>query len=297
MKLKMLGLLAAVSLLLAAFPVLAAEGTGEIPQGTPTLDGVAEELWDTSSEEIPIEFVLQMPEGGSAATGSARLLWDDSYLYCLLVVNDGTPTTGPKDSDQPWGTDSVEVFLDEADSNGTDLDIAQFRVGRTDGKLSGMLQHTVKDEEGMRSEYADTKWGIKDGTDGYVVEIAIPWTRISPEAGATKIGLEFQINDEINDSGVADGIITSPCPDIWAPANYRTMTLVSEKTAEGQEAVEDTENGGEAGTSQNVDSNLSESGSGSFEKVVIVILAIILVVTVVESVLVCKTVFRKKADK
>ena len=242
---------AAMLLTLIFSMVTVSAASANIPKGTPTLDGVEEEMWKNASAKIPMNFSLAGLEDTNA-TGYARVMWDDKFLYCIGVIKDSTPTTGLKDPENPWFTDSFEVFLDEENKGTGDIPIAQFRVD-TQGKFSGMLQHVTKDEAGMRSEYKDTKYAVKTNETGYVVEIAIPWTRIKPTADKTEIGLEFQINDEKDNSGYQDGKISSSVPNIWKCETYRNLVL-SSKVVKNPEASKDNSTGT---TSKNQTTNVT----------------------------------------
>lgn len=74
---------------------------GEVPQGTPTIDGQTETLW----EMLPATEVRA--ESGLAAR--FRLLWDAAHLYVLAEVQDATPDR----------EDRVELFLDENNAKST----------------------------------------------------------------------------------------------------------------------------------------------------------------------------------
>lgn len=247
----------ALTLVFSVLTVSAANQT--IPKGTPTIDGVEESMWNNASAKIPITMTWTGDEDTNAS-GYARVMWDDKFLYCIGVIKDSTPTTGLKDNVSPWFTDSFEVFLDEENKGTGDIPIAQFRVD-TKGKFTGMLQHVSKDEAGMREEYKDTKFAVKTNATGYIVEIAIPWTRISAKANTT-IGLAFQINDEKDNSGYQDGTITSAVAgSIWKCQNYSDFILSSDTVSDGKSNNNSTVGESKNNSSKNQSSNQSTVGS------------------------------------
>lgn len=224
-----------------------------IPYGTPTIDGEMEELWDGASHKIVIDMVNDGYSEGNA-TGYARMMWDEKYLYVLGYIQDPTISTWENPENKWWwATDSLEVFLDERNAH-VDVknEIAQIRVSRQ-GILSGMLMSVGVDQDGILMEYTATKWAAKNiGNSGdYVIELAIPWTRNTLPAAGTQIGTEFQINDvrgekPENDSS-ADSVVNSEVISVWNAGTYRMMTLSAEKA--GSDDASDT-NEGDVNTSE-----------------------------------------------
>ena len=208
----------------------------EIPTGTPVIDGVMEELWNGASNKIAIEMTNE-GDAGRNATGYARMMWDSQYLYVLGYVNDRTLSTYEPTDSTWWASDSFEIFLDERNAHNTvKNEISQIRVSRQ-GTLSGMLMSTAVNREGVLAEYGGTKWAAKNvGSSGdYVIELAIPWTRISSPSAGTQIGTEFQINDVYDGASKtsADGVINSEVIDVWQCGTYRMMTLSAAKVDDG----------------------------------------------------------------
>lgn len=152
--------------------------TIEIHKGTAAVDGEIEEAWD-AAEEVPLDIVVQ----NAKATGTAKLLWDEQYLYVLMPVKDDVLND---DSADDYQQDSIEVFIDEnnARSGAYDADDKQYRVS-FNNKLSFNGEKCL--EENITAKAVTTD-------DGYLVEAAMKWTDITPASG-TEIGLELQIND------------------------------------------------------------------------------------------------------
>ncbi|MBQ2922525.1 MAG: hypothetical protein IJE60_05470 [Tyzzerella sp.] len=230
-----------------------------IPNGTPVVDGVMEDMWNNASNKIVIDIVNS---GTTTLTGYARMMWDSQYLYVLGYVNDPTLAT-VENGETYWATDSFEIFLDEANAHSTvKNDIAQIRVSRQ-GALSGMLMSKVAGKDTVLATFPKMKWAAKNtGTAGnYIVETAIPWTKATGAAG-TQIGIEFQINDMKSNTtaGGADALVNSEVIDTWTCATYRMMTLSATKAAGGNSG---TASGGNNGTTSGGNNSTTPGGNNS----------------------------------
>lgn len=148
-------------------------------KGTPLVDGTVDAVW-TRAKAIPTEVVTQ---GDRAATGSFRVLWDETYLYVLAEVKDSTlDDTSPNVYEQ----DSVEVFVDQNNhkTEGYETDDGQFRVN-----FKNLV--SFNGNPGAQSRF---KSAAKPIAGGYLVEMAIPFTELTPRVG-TVIGFDAQVND------------------------------------------------------------------------------------------------------
>lgn len=148
-------------------------------KGTPVVDGTVDAIW-TRAKAIPTEVVTQ---GDRAATGSFRVLWDEAYLYVLAEVKDATlDDTSPNVYEQ----DSVEVFVDQNNhkTEGYETDDGQFRVN-----FKNLV--SFNGNPGAQSRFKSV---AKPVAGGYLVEMAIPFTELTPRVG-TVIGFDAQVND------------------------------------------------------------------------------------------------------
>ena len=148
-----------------------------IVKGTATIDGKEDAVWKNASE-IPLTINL-----GTNTNATARLLWDENYLYAYVNVTDPVLNS---DSANAHEKDSFEIFIDENHhkSDSYEEDDKQYR-------MNYLNEHSFNGqkclEENMQSNVVLTE-------NGYCVEAAFKWTDMTPTSG-TSIGLELQIND------------------------------------------------------------------------------------------------------
>lgn len=129
---------------------------------------------------------------GNGATGISRMLWDENYLYVLTEVKDAKLSNA---SENAYEQDTVEVFFDENNhkSASYETDDLQCRVNYENDK-------TVTDGRSTDSFIS----AAKQTSDGYLVEIAIPYT-----IGAFSSGQILGFDVQINDDGTGEGKRTS----------------------------------------------------------------------------------------
>lgn len=146
--------------------------------GTPIVDGSVDAIW-SSTQAMPIN---QYQTAWQGATGTARALWDERYLYVLIQVSDAQLD---KSNANAWEQDSVEIFLDRNFARTTyyEADDAQYRVN-FDNETSFQPASVA---DGFESAV------LVSGTN-YTVEAKIPFEFVTPGA-RTKLGFDAQIND------------------------------------------------------------------------------------------------------
>lgn len=169
--------------------------------GTPTIDGVRDEAYEGSDMiDIMQPGMMDLAVDGHA-TAKVWTLWDDTNIYVYAEVNDTTPATTYTEGTDPWMLDSVEVYVDFA--NTKDLSVymheqeltGQFRFCRTAEypEVSGAGLYTEEAKDRVEFEVID------NGAEGYIVEAAIPHRDL-----AQKVGFSFQINDDMDGDQVRD---------------------------------------------------------------------------------------------
>jgi len=146
--------------------------------GTPAIDGTIDAVWK-NAPALPINRYQMAWQG---ASGTAKVLWDNNYLYVLFQVNDAQLD---KKSANAWEQDSVEVFLDENNGKTSfyQADDGQYRVN---------FSNTASFNPASIAK--NFKSATKVTGTNYVVEMKIPFKTIKPKADM-KIGFDVQIND------------------------------------------------------------------------------------------------------
>lgn len=154
-------------------PINLAEETATALYGTPEL-GSNDPLWAKTMEHI-IDRRTDSDDSKPKATGTARILWDEDYLYARVVVEDSDVYVG-NGPDHMY--DSVEFFVGPGD-NGSN----QWRVSAT-----GVLSGQAAEGRAAWTELTET---------GYIVEMRIPKRNLTLEEGP----FTFEVN--INNSSSA----------------------------------------------------------------------------------------------
>ncbi len=150
----------------------------QIGNGIIAVDGQKETVWDQAKD-----VQLQIRTGTTKAAVTAKLLWDEQYLYVLADVTDAALD---KTSSETHEQDSLEVFIDENNhkSDSYEDDDKQYRINYENAQsFSGP---NCNEENVVSAAVVTDK--------GYLIEAAFKWTEIAPAVGDT-IGVELQIND------------------------------------------------------------------------------------------------------
>ncbi len=147
--------------------------------GTPEVDGVIDEIWNTAAE-IKAENVLQAP----TATASFKVLWDDNALYLLADVKDADlDATSGQDHEK----DSIEFFLDEFNENSGNYDSNDYQL-----RINYLNQ--ISGTAGIANRVT-SKVVVTEGV-GYVVEARIEFLGMPKNYKVS--GTEFALNDASN---------------------------------------------------------------------------------------------------
>jgi endo-1,4-beta-xylanase len=144
--------------------------------GSPALDA-ADPLWQ-SAQEIPINQYLMAWQG---AQGTARVLWDERYLYVLIAVTNAEMN---KANRSPHEQDSVEIFLDEGNHKAGYMqeDDGQYRVN-------------FDNEQSFNPASIAAGFESRSFVSGksYTVAVKIPFRTVKPKEN-TLVGFDLQIN-------------------------------------------------------------------------------------------------------
>jgi cellulose/xylan binding protein with CBM9 domain len=176
-------------------------GTVHVPRATGpiTVDGIAlEPAWAaaaTSPELVPAE---GSPDPVGKAT--AKLTWDDQYLYAFVSVTDSDVWSEYKNHDDPlWKQDCVELFID---ADGNRRGYVELQVNPNNATFDSWFATT-------RAQPGDPSWdsgmvtAVKlrgttapgDTDQGWDAEIAIPWQAVRGRDDAMAVRLPPQVGD------------------------------------------------------------------------------------------------------
>lgn len=162
----------------------------EAPEGTPTIDGEMETLWDNAAW-TNIGIIYDGAENTFGCAARAKIMWDKEnivYFY-VEVTNAG----------EPQEADAVEFYLDENMDRavGYGSDDRQTVI-----KFPGLVttNNAVTDSEGVDIGRPELGKAASKRTDvGFNVEVALTLSKQKAEIGK-QIGLEFMYND-VDDAG------------------------------------------------------------------------------------------------
>jgi biopolymer transport protein ExbD len=169
-------------------------------KGAITIDGIASDPGWAGITQSP-EFVPA--EGGSEPNGkaTARMTWDDQYLYVFANVVDTDIFSPFKNHDDTiWKADCVELFID---ADGNQRGYIELQVNPNNATFDSWFASTraqpgdVSWESGMVTavKVNGTPDKAGDGDTGWDVEIGIPWTAVRGRDAEMKINLPPKLGD------------------------------------------------------------------------------------------------------
>lgn len=154
----------------------------------PTIDGALE---STYTNVYSIETLLSGNAGAPNLFGTWSGLWDETNVYLYISITDDNLFG---DSGTGWyNDDGVEIFFDGGNEKATAYDNNDFQFATVYGTNS------LVEGSNNQSTATGIQYILQETTNGYVVEIKIPWNTLNtqPEIGAT-IGFDIGINDDDN---------------------------------------------------------------------------------------------------
>lgn len=196
--------LAAMMLALCAVPCFATKGEQTDPAdlkfGTPRVDGILDEMYrDGFVLEINDKMPFYQIGNGTADTLSAKAyyLWDYSYLYYCIVVQDKFITTRGETfhelEEDPWQEDCVEQWF----VDGGDFKVNTDAYGYSFYSGNGICTFDIDE--------AHYKTSVDKDNNTYTIEVAVPLPDL--DEGRT-FGLGLQVNsidEEENGGAYQDG--------------------------------------------------------------------------------------------
>lgn len=177
---------------------------------TITIDGVLDEpLWTRAGKTGRfVDAGSGKARDDAPVQGSARLAWDDTFLYVAVEVDDAKIRGGfPADAIDPhlWERDTVELMLDP-DGDGDNRDYYEIQVSPQNLVFDSQFDDYNAPRPTPNGPFGHQEWraeltsAIKirgtidddsDRDEGYVVEMKIPWKSFTkakeapPKPGAT----------------------------------------------------------------------------------------------------------------
>jgi len=182
--------------------------------GTLKLDGALDEApWKDAAE---IGAFVNVRTGGpdpeSSVQGSAKLLWDDKFLYIGATIKDEEVEGGfDKAEKDPhlWTKDCLEVMLDP-DGDGDNKDYYEIQINPQNLVFDSKFDEYNKPRTEPNGPFGHQDWSAKlesavkvngtldkddDEDQGYVVEARIPWASFDKAKSAPpKPGDSWRVN-------------------------------------------------------------------------------------------------------
>lgn len=192
-----------------------------------TIDGKADEkAWRTATESP--DFTVAEGSPGSDQKTTARLLWDDEYLYVFVHAEDADVASQYTKNDDPmWKEDIIEIFID-ADGNGQGY--VELQVNPHNAQFDAWFPKT-------RRQKSHLEWSAKmksavqvlgtldqrgDTDQGWSVEIAIPLAAVKGMDDGMKVsvppavGDQWKLNIVRGEKPAKGGLVASS----WNPITY-----------------------------------------------------------------------------
>lgn len=226
--------------------LMAPAGTYRAVQGTAELDGKLDDAYSRAQAVAIYKDASGNDISSSCATGVARTIYDENYIYSFVSVKDSTPNVNVTNStNSNYGVDGMQFFYDfkNADGAGWITDHSgYFILDMSNGYLADGKTEVVRWHRGFSGfkgnpEKMDFR-AVKTEA-GYDIEIrvALPDTiraRYAAGEDNIQIGVGFQINDDQNDDGTREKYSVSDGSVAYAydkPDHMANMILAGDPTA------------------------------------------------------------------
>ncbi|MEZ6118763.1 MAG: DUF4347 domain-containing protein [Pirellulaceae bacterium] len=161
-----------------------------------TVDGTVDGIWAGAISNSVSLLTSGTIDNDTDLSATWSSLWDSSYLYFLVEVDDDTLEGTGTDY---FSDDIVELFVGQQITGNSTYDADEYHLGiRASDNTLVTGPHSATGASGILH-------AVTTNATGYTVEVAIPWSRlgVSPTSGHV-IGLEVQVGDDDN-GGTLDG--------------------------------------------------------------------------------------------
>jgi LmbE family N-acetylglucosaminyl deacetylase len=180
----------------------------------PTIDGDLSEFEGLETFDIPHTNLWEGATTDAAdLTGSFSVMYDDSFLYLAVTVQDDTVVSNiaPNDVKGHWRSDSVEITIDPQGPGASEHTLTTFKTGIFPFDTEGNVQaeRDADANQGVISLTApDMQVASARTDDGYQLEVAIPWNAVP---GEVAVGDSFGLNVLLYDCDKADAAVGENC--------------------------------------------------------------------------------------
>jgi hypothetical protein len=176
-------------------------GTVHIPRapGPISVDGLASEpAWGVAA--VSPEFATAEGSADPVGKATAKLTWDDQFLYALVSIADSDVGSEYKNHDDPlWKQDCVELFID---GDGNRRGYVELQVGPNNATFDSWFA-TTRAQPGDPSWDSGMQTAVKlrgttapgDTDQGWDAEIAIPWQAVRGRDEQMAVRLPPQVGD------------------------------------------------------------------------------------------------------
>jgi len=237
--------------MILSVPIYAEENGVTVVYGTPTVDAVIDDVW----ESVPGYKTLNS-YGGAPVTSDTlsewKFMWDEERFYVLIVVTDSQLNA---QNATYWQNDCTQLFIDfEHSSDFGNYSYENFgaAIGIRNCWEGGILtppesfviealgQNYIF-EEG-EDEYDQVEKAQKTVDNGYIIEYSFKptlyWSDFKMESGQQG-GIDFCNDDSLEGSDKRDNLFTfSKNGDTWGnPKNLITFTLADKDSVVDLEAI------------------------------------------------------------
>jgi endo-1,4-beta-xylanase len=176
---------------------------------SPKIDGNIDSMWNSASE---LKIQRQVSNWGlvpTATNGTAKLLWDNNFLYALIQVKDLKISYSYKGGlGDMWRRDSVDVFVDVPNDHKTIPSLWTPKQYLMSVCVNGEFLVKGSQDVDITDDFTGIQKSVKMVSGGYIVEIKLPWHPLVKGLVSDNrvIGVDMQINDD-KGSGDRDSMV------------------------------------------------------------------------------------------
>ena len=188
----------AIMMLALALPAFAVSATAE--KGTPVIDGVIDDVW-SKTPGFPVDKLKDGSDTGVKA--EFKMLWDENFLYFLLVVTDSNIAYDAIDTYKKDGTQLYFDFTNEFAASYGEIYGGEYTFYLRDSEDELPTLSEMNIDVSQDDILSDIVYAHKLTDKGYVIE-----ARFNPRlnyadfklAAGTEFAFDVQVNDQDSES-------------------------------------------------------------------------------------------------